>query len=288
VTLAADALRTPLRRIARHILVRLPVRGKHRFARVVGPLLAPPGIEVIRIGPIAFPVDHRVDTYRYIYYGAYEANTVRHMRRVLRPGDVCIDAGANIGYISAQMAARVGPAGRVYAFEPSRTCTEILSSFFPQAENVEVVAAAVSSQTGTSAFHDTDRIITLGYGVLGDRADQPDGASYDVQTWALDDFCAQHGVEQVRYLKLDIEGSELAALNGARTLLQERRIDFVHVEISFAEFEGARARDAAIAERLATAGYGPHRARRRGDLAPVRAASYTEAGTRDIVWARVG
>lgn len=284
---ARDHLLRPLRKGARLVFLKAPLKGMHRFARVVGPRLAPSEeVEHVRIGKVAFPIDHSSDTHRYIYYGAYEQETVRHMRKVLRAGDVSIDAGANIGYITAEMAAAVGPTGRVYAFEPSRTCLDILASFLPKAGNVELVPAAVSARTATGVFFDTSRITTSGYGVLGEVSQPADATPYDVPTWALDEFCAERGVEHVRYLKLDVEGSELAALHGARTLLLERRIDVVHVEVSFAESAEARTADAAVAELLATAGYAPHRARRRGGLAPLRAASYTEAGTRDIVWAR--
>lgn len=285
VVSGGDMLRAQLRKGARLALPHLPIRGKHRFARVVGPLLAPSGVERVKIGRVAFPVDHRIDTYRYIYYGAYEQETVRHMRNVLRPGDVSIDAGANIGYITAEMAAAVGPAGRVYAFEPSRTCLGILTSFLPEAGNVEVIPAAVSERTGSGLFFDTDRIITRGYGVLGDVSEPVDATPYDVPTWAIDDFCAERGVEHIRYLKLDVEGSELAALRGARRLLQARRIDFVHVETSFAESDSAKAADQMMARLLEEAGYRPHRARRRGDLVPVGTTSYADSGTRDVVWA---
>lgn len=54
-----------------------------------------------------------------VYYnGTYEAGTVFTIMQSLRPGDVFIDAGANIGLMSLAAAQVVGPAGRVHAFEP--------------------------------------------------------------------------------------------------------------------------------------------------------------------------
>jgi FkbM family methyltransferase len=286
-SIAGEAIRAGLRRTARAALTRVPVRGMHRFSRDVGPRLAPAhGTDRIRIGGVDFPIDHTNDTHRYIYYGAYEQETVRHMRDALRPGDVAIDGGANIGYITAEMAASVGPTGHVYAFEPSRACHALLARLAAQAGNIEIVAGAVSSRTGAGAFFDTERVFTSGYGVLGDISKPPDAIPYDVPTWALDDFCAERGVARLRYLKLDVEGSELAALRGAERLLHTGSIDFVHVELSFGESDVGRTSDAAIAALLVSAGYRPHRALRRGALAPIREASYRQAGTRDIVWAR--
>ena len=38
--------------------------------------------------------------------------------RLLDPGEVAVDCGANVGYVTSLMAARVGPKGRVLSFEP--------------------------------------------------------------------------------------------------------------------------------------------------------------------------
>src|SRR6266487_5433542 len=48
--------------------------------------------------------------------------------RLLRPGDSCVDAGANIGHYTFLMAAEVGPTGRVLAFEANPTFVEILKT----------------------------------------------------------------------------------------------------------------------------------------------------------------
>src|SRR5262245_64079544 len=48
----------------------------------------------------------------------YETDEVEFVRTLLKPGDTAVDVGAHIGYFTMQMAAAVGPAGRVYAFEP--------------------------------------------------------------------------------------------------------------------------------------------------------------------------
>jgi FkbM family methyltransferase len=284
VSLLRNSLSKPLRKTARAVLTRVPLRGMHRFARDVGPLLAPTGTEHVRIGDVAFLIDHASATHRYVYYGAYEQETVRHMRNALRPGDVCIDAGANIGYITAEMAASVGPTGKVYAFEPSQTCQRILASFLADAPNVEIVPAAVSEHTGTDTFFDTERIVTSGYGVLGSIAEPTDATTYDVKTWSIADFCSERRIEHVRYLKLDVEGSELAALRGARAMLKAGAVDIVHVEMSFADSDHARAGDEDVAHLLRDAGYSPYRARRRGDLTALTNASYLESGTRDTIW----
>ena len=51
--------------------------------------------------------------------GVWEPNVTAAFRRVLAPGDVCLDIGAHIGYYTLLAARLVGPRGHVYAFEPS-------------------------------------------------------------------------------------------------------------------------------------------------------------------------
>lgn len=117
--------------------MRLPVRGRFRFADVIGRRLAPAGVETIDLDGIPFPVDHSLAPYRYAYYGVYEEDNVRLARKLVRPGDTVIDAGAKIGYLTTVFAALVGPNGRVFAFEPSRNCSALLS-FLDLIPNVEV------------------------------------------------------------------------------------------------------------------------------------------------------
>jgi hypothetical protein len=62
---------------------------------------------------------------RLFAYGFCEP-AARAMRALLRPGDVMIDAGANIGLFTVLAAARVGPHGRVIACEPSPATMELL------------------------------------------------------------------------------------------------------------------------------------------------------------------
>lgn len=244
-----------MRRAARTAFTRLPVRGRFRFADVVGQRLAPDGIERIQIGGIPFPVDHSLAPYRYAYYGIYEEDNVRLARKLVRPGDTVIDAGANIGYLTTVFAALVGPDGRVLAFEPSRNCTALLS-FLEPVPNVEVRFEAVGSETGTAQFYDTDRAVTMGYAYLAElRGDPGDSTRYDVRVRSLDEFCAERGVEHVRLLKLDVEGAELAALRGSARLLGGRAVDYVLLESSYGGSDEERSKDAEVDALLSSYGY---------------------------------
>ena len=61
-----------------------------------------------------------------IVRGRYEEDGVAFVRRVLAPGDNAVDAGAHIGFFTMHMAAMVGPAGKVHAFEPYDSNADLL------------------------------------------------------------------------------------------------------------------------------------------------------------------
>ena len=54
------------------------------------------------------------------------------------------------------------------------------------------------------------------------------------KTFKLDTFCNIHKVNDIFFLKMDIEGSELSALKGASKLLSEGKVDFVQFEFGHA------------------------------------------------------
>src|SRR5215510_12901685 len=56
---------------------------------------------------------------RLIYCRSFETTERAFLNHCLRPGDVFVDVGANIGLFTLIAASRVGPAGRVVAFEPT-------------------------------------------------------------------------------------------------------------------------------------------------------------------------
>jgi FkbM family methyltransferase len=132
-------------------------------------------------------------------------------KAAIRPGGVVLDVGANVGAYTVLFAKWVGPAGRVYAFEPApetRAALERQVALNGVADRVVVRPEAVAAATGTRAFQAA--------GLRGDnRLASAFEAGIEVQTIALDDFCARHAVTP-DFIKIDVEGVELEALRGGR------------------------------------------------------------------------
>jgi FkbM family methyltransferase len=137
--------------------------------------------------------------------------------REVRPGMTVVDAGANVGYFSLLFARWVGPTGRVYAFEPDPGNFNLLERNIKRNGygNVTAVPMALSRESGRRKFSRSSHNFAdhcLGEG-LGKRE------LLEVEVVRLDDFFADIP-KKVDFLKLDIQGAEFAAIDGARELLR--------------------------------------------------------------------
>jgi lipopolysaccharide transport system ATP-binding protein len=149
----------------------------------------------------------------------------------LRPGDIAIDCGANVGLVTEQMAAR---GARVHSFEPDPAAFEVLSRKFANLENVHLHNVAVSNQKGSMKLfyrqeHDQDPVkFSVGSSLHSGKSDVNVANYADVEVIRLADFLDQF--EQVRILKLDIEGAECDVLDDLIACNKLGNIDLVLVE----------------------------------------------------------
>jgi FkbM family methyltransferase len=152
-----------------------------------------------------------------IFYGNhyFDLDEMNLMRRLLREGDGFIDGGANIGVYAMLAGSLVGLNGRVVAFEPFASHASRLraNAAYNRFGQVELRQAAVSDGSGTVSFV-TNRDVS---NRIQTRTDA-DADTIEVPCTTLDAALAGDG----RFLigKLDLEGSEIAALRGATRLLE--------------------------------------------------------------------
>src|SRR4051812_22615383 len=159
------------------------------------------------------------------YGEGYEPKVVAALRRVVRPGHVCADLGANVGYFSLLMAQLAGHEGRVVAFEPR----DDMAAYFERnlAINddarlrVELRRAAVSDgASATAELHSGAPGSEMRSTTLGAFAEREAAAGrrvISVPAVALD-ACFGPG-EPLDVVKMDIEGAEGVALAGAQRIL---------------------------------------------------------------------
>jgi FkbM family methyltransferase len=149
------------------------------------------------------------------------------LRRWLRPGDVLVDCGANVGLLTNVGAQQVGPTGRVYAIEAHPKIFRFLQSNVElnRATNITLFHAAVGEKEGSISF--SDRPADDGNHIL------PQGSGIAVTMKPLDSLVPAGTA--VRLLKLDVEGYEKFVIEGARALLPH--VEAVYFESSEVLFD---------------------------------------------------
>jgi FkbM family methyltransferase len=139
-----------------------------------------------------------------------EPGIVKAMRQLLRPGDIFIDGGANIGIYSVLGSKLVGPKGQVIAVEMMPETAAILRGHLEDncCSNVTVVEQALSDVPGQTA------IATIAPGKSGQASlvIEQEGERVKVSTTTLEELLSD--IPSLALLKLDLEGFELRALEG--------------------------------------------------------------------------
>jgi FkbM family methyltransferase len=150
--------------------------------------------------------------------GIFEPMETDFVLQEIRPGDVVLDIGANIGYYTLLFAKLVGPTGYVFAFEPDPKNFSLLSRNVELNgyHNVVLINKAVSDKTGFAKLFLSD--INSGDHRIYDSADGRH--SVPIQTVTLDDYFVQSKL-QFDLVKFDIQGAEWAALQGMTNFLSQ-------------------------------------------------------------------
>ena len=167
----------------------------------------------------------------YFNHGAIPEPEVCHlMARVIRPADVALDGGANVGFFTVLLSKLVGPDGLVIAVEPSERNFDKLKDNLALncCENVVLHKKALSHDNAPVRFYQHEDNGQDGCFGDGEHRMVP---AVTLEMLALGRI--------VRLIKLDIEGSEANALRGAGTILQWGTVPFIVCETNSAIAESA-------------------------------------------------
>ena len=167
-----------------------------------------PGGESVRLLP-----DYRFASWSTEEYEAFRA--------AIKPGDVAFDIGANVGAYSLLLGQWVGTDGKVFAFEPAPETAAALGRHIALnglQQRVIPQRLAVSDRVATVEFMADNFQGTNRIRLDGEPSTSPAHVNR-VESVSVDEFCVRYGVIP-DFIKIDIEGFELAALRGARETIK--------------------------------------------------------------------
>jgi len=160
------------------------------------------------------------DDIRAMITHSYDITLCDCFRRHLSPGDIVLDVGANIGYMSAVAASCVGTSGEVHGFEPLAECFERLQALSRSNPSFRLFFnnVAVGSQKGS---------MPIGFNPQGDMRNaslvpgKQTPETRQVPVWRLDDYIAERiaAPERIKIIKIDVEGFEFSVLLGLERFL---------------------------------------------------------------------
>ena len=152
----------------------------------------------------------------FFWTGSKDTWDTYHVLKLLKPGDVIFDIGANFGYYSIVACAELGGPCRVFAFEPNAP------SYARLVKNInlnEFGGRIKAFQLALSDAGGTGWIVELP-GNTGDARVSSTAGDRQVSLASWDEFCAEHDIGGIDFVKIDVQGYEEKVLLGGKNTLK--------------------------------------------------------------------
>jgi FkbM family methyltransferase len=164
------------------------------------------------------------------FHWAYTFGTLRKnhvykyhyfVRHIIRPGDVVLDIGANIGHYTRLFAGWTGPSGRVHAIEPIGIFADVIRWGTKRTPNIMIHNVALGEETREVVLSNEDRFGYLRTGIPRVLSSSEDAASYEFAFNATMKKGSElfGNLNLIDFIKCDIEGYEAIVLPEMKALL---------------------------------------------------------------------
>lgn len=169
---------------------------------------------------------------RMILRGQFENTERQFVERFLKPGMFVLDIGAHHGYYTLLASQRVGPLGQIIAFEPSPRERRRLMQHLQMngCTNVQVEEMALGETEGPAQLYVVKGKETGCNSLRPPEVRQSTDAT-EVRVTRLDDYMRKNDLPPVDFVKMDVEGAELAVLNGATEFLERQPRPVIFCEV---------------------------------------------------------
>lgn len=202
---------------------------------------------------------HRTGASRVVYANPPDHPEMLTWRNGLRPGDLFVDVGANVGSY-AIWAAELG--AEVIALEPAGDTFSLLEENITLNDyQIKTIRAAAGAAPGTARFtSDRDCV---------NRLDP--GGKVEVAVVTIDSII---GNRSIAGMKVDVEGFEIDVLRGSEQALSEHRVGLIQLEWNSTSLQAVGTDRRPVADLLAKHGYDLYYAQPDGSLAPLADLSF--------------
>lgn len=155
-------------------------------------------------------------------FQVYERKNIRFLAKLLKEGDIVVDVGANFGTYTFVLSRLVGSSGRVLAFEPLAQVFDLLKAHTSHLKNISLYHEALS---------DSEKLLKIKIPLLFGKIPDPALASVEhafvqysmesVRANTLDHYLSE--IDRLSFIKVDVEGHEIAFLKGALKVIEKFR-----------------------------------------------------------------
>ena len=161
-------------------------------------------------------------------FGAFEPSVVRRYRRLVSPGDVVVDIGANVGAHTLPLARAAGEAGRVVAFEPTGWAYSKMLVNLGLNPELGARVTAVQAMLVSPDEPQLPPAIYSSWPLASGSELHPLHrgrlmSTDEARAVTLDDYLAGSGPDRVDFLKIDVDGAEPEVLAGAASTIDRHR-----------------------------------------------------------------
>jgi FkbM family methyltransferase len=156
-------------------------------------------------------------------FGTYELPTTNFVHQFLKTGDVVLDIGANIGYMSFFFSQCVGASGKVYAFEPEQKNHQALldNIALNKSHNIVIQRLAATDIAKTLKLYLAQDNFGAHSTVFNDETLTENYE--EILGIPLDTFVQEKQIDKITLVKIDVEGAEYEVLQGMKQILKQQR-----------------------------------------------------------------
>lgn len=164
--------------------------------------------------------------------GDWEKNETHIVKKLIRKGDIVFDVGANFGWYTILFSDLVGRYGEVHSFEPfDENFLELKENIYlNNRKNTIINNEALSNYTGESELY----FPKGSGGMLASLNKLPDITQefidYKCKTNTINNYMLRNNIEQIDFIKLDVEGAELQVLKAAKAIFNQGKKPIILVE----------------------------------------------------------